>query len=109
MTASNVPGAAEGCLGSICSLTRPLVAFSTCSPQTASTFLVSGWEGDTQLDMVSVVWAAAGGEGIAAAVASAAAVRNDAAVRRGIGQHSPDAWCRKSLPPGLTRGVAGLF
>ena len=48
-------------LGSIWNLTRPLVAFSTCWAQTASTSLVSRCDGDTQLDIVRVVvweWAA---------------------------------------------------
>src|SRR4029078_10428689 len=59
LTASKVPGAAEGCLGSICSLTRPLVAFSTFCAQALSTSLVSRCDGGTQVDIVRVVSAAA--------------------------------------------------
>src|SRR5262249_42042294 len=84
-TASKVPGAAEGCLGSICSLTRPLVAFSTCCPQTASTSLVSRWLGDTQLDMVRVVVCAAAGHDMSASTApeTTAAPSNAVAEKRG--------------------------
>ena len=60
MTASKVPGGAEGCFGSICNLTRPFVAFSTFCAHTASTSLVNECDGGTQLDIVMVVcaWAA---------------------------------------------------
>src|SRR5262245_59525162 len=57
-TASKVPGGAEGCFGSICSLTRPLLAFSTFCAQTAKTSFVSECDGGTQLDIVRVVCAA---------------------------------------------------
>src|SRR6516165_154561 len=92
LTASNVPGAADGCLGSICSLTRPLVAFSTCCPQTPSTSLVSRWLGDTQLDIVSVVVCAAAGCGVAASATlpRIVAPRNDGPARRGIVDILPD-------------------
>ena len=85
LTASKVPGGADGCFGSIWSLTRPLVAFSTCSPQTTTTFLVSGCVGDTQLDMVSVVWAVADmGRPASEAAARTAAPPSAVVVKRSI-------------------------
>src|SRR5687767_7802449 len=89
-TASKVPGGAEGCLGSIWILMRPLVAFSTFSPQTTTTFLVRGWVGDTQLDMVSVVWAVAEiGSPASEATAKAAKPPRRAVVRRNIVESPP--------------------
>src|SRR5262245_982693 len=70
----------------MCSLTRPLVAFSTCCPQTASTSLVSRWLGDTQLDMVRVVVCAAAGHDVSARAAPERTAAPTRAVpeRRGI-------------------------
>src|SRR5262245_36582178 len=81
----------------MCSLTRPLVAFSTCCPQTASTSLVSRWLGDTQLDMVRVVVCAAAGHDVSASAApettaapTKAVPERRSIVRRGIGDILPN-------------------
>ncbi len=56
-----MPGGADGCFGSIVSFTRPPVAFSTSFAQPWSTTAVRWCVGPTHDDMVSVVWASAGG------------------------------------------------
>ena len=105
LTASKVPGGAEGCLGSIWNLTRPLVAFSTCSPHTTTTFLVRGWDGDTQLDMVIVVWAVAG---VGRPASEAAASVANAAERGGETKHcwDPPGSARRSHPAIRLRGAS---
>src|SRR5215470_3715418 len=60
-TASNVPGGAEGCLGSIVNFTRPFVAFSTSAAQPCRTLAVRWCCGETQDDIVSVVVCACAG------------------------------------------------
>ena len=88
MTASKVPGGAEGCFGSIWNLTRPLVAFSTSLAQPCKTTAVRWCCGDTHDDMVSVVWATAGwatAMKLAASAVSARVLRLDIIVLRSWG------------------------
>src|SRR5262249_9715747 len=95
---------ADGCLGSICSFTRPLVAFSTCCPQTARTSLVNRWLGDTQLDMVKVVCAATGRGTTASARPPRTEVpTSNVQARRGIGDILPTVRC----PSGAFAGAEG--
>src|SRR5215813_10702648 len=102
-TASKVPGGAEGCLGSICSFTRPLVAFSTSFAHPWSTTAVRWCWGDTHEDIVSVVvWARAGGAAARTRPARTASSDALALLIRDPLSRRDEGW----RPP---RSVAGLY